>query len=898
MAKCFISSTCLMLILSCVESCSLPRSLYVIVPETIPPEYQVAKVETVGCDAKSTLLTVKDPSFTINSNGAVVALTSVSVAERGRTFFVCAQDNSRPESKMKVHLVRSTMPTKHQRGQGFLIRSKRRWAPPNLTVVENYVGPYPKLIERLVSDTSAKYKLFYTVEGEGFDKYPTGVFNLNRDTGDLFLLKAVDREAFPVYSFVVRSWDTVTNKETDENLPLKVVVDDVNDNPPEFVGPLQFMVPEHCSVGTVVGKVNTTDKDQIGTDHVKIRYTLLTGTDMFAIHAETGVITTKTNTLDRELKDNHLVVVQIQDMNGAPSGLVATSTATIGLSDINDNPPTFMKTSYDVAVQENESEKLLLRIPVQDKDLINTPNWISKFVITQGNENGNFRIVTDPQTNEGLLYVSKPLDYEKMNSVQLQITAQNQAPLSGSSASWNSIPVKVSVTDVDEGPEFSAPSIRFNVKENTPNGTVIGTYTATDPETKSSKGIKYFKITDPGSWINVDRDTGELRVANTIDRESPLVHDGFYNITVRAVDASSKSATGTVVIWVEDENDNIPTIPSELTFCQEDGVLGSVVVVAEDKDQSPFSSPFTFSLPNNNDGTWSVKSLNDTAATLEQLKPLYLGMHTVDLTVTDLQGSGKTQTVNLRVCKCKNGVCPGKDRSVSLGPLGILTMLLPVALLLLLFLLLAFFCLTKREKLQLDDSTDTGGILLKSNTEAPGDEVDASLINGPPFEIDQAVKGSVKGVMMNPSWIGNKSGSTIGTLGVHENGMHGRTDISAANMQDYYTGQYDMTIDRQSYGQLVGSGVDFDYRQHNMDPALLYNWETNGRYLHQKLIQMGTVEDGRYADDIIHSYGFEGRGSVAGSVGCCSDNNDNDNLDFLNTLGPKFKTLAEVCRKT
>nr|XP_024661814.1 desmocollin-3-like [Maylandia zebra] len=231
------------------------------------------------------------------------------------------------------------------------------------------------------------------------------------------------------------------------------------------------MVPEHCSVGTVVGKVNTTDKDQIGTDHVKIRYTLLTGTDMFAIHAETGVISTTNNTLDRELKDNHLVVVQIQDMNGAPSGLVATSTATIVLSDINDNPPTFMKTSYDVAVQENESEKLLLRIPVQDKDLINTPNWISKFVITQGNENGNFRIVTDPQTNEGLLYVSKPLDYEKTNNVQLQITAQNQAPLNGSSASWQSIPVNVSVTN--EGPEFSAPSIRFIVKENTPNGTVI-----------------------------------------------------------------------------------------------------------------------------------------------------------------------------------------------------------------------------------------------------------------------------------------------------------------------------------------------------------------------------------------------------------------------------------------
>lgn len=37
-------------------------------------------------------------------------------------------------------------------------------------------------------------------------------------------------------------------------------------------------------------------------------------------------------------------------------------------------------------------------------------------------------------------------------------------------------------------------------------------------------------------WVNVDKNTGELRVANTIDRESDLVHDGIYNITVRAVD--------------------------------------------------------------------------------------------------------------------------------------------------------------------------------------------------------------------------------------------------------------------------------------------------------------------------------------------------------------------------
>lgn len=50
--------------------------------------------------------------------------------------------------------------------------------------------------------------------------------------------------------------------------------------------------------------------------------------------------------------------------------------------------------------------------------------------------------------------------------------------------------------------------------------------------------LSYYKVEDPASWINVDKNSGELRVANTIDRESHFVQDGKYNITMKAVDAS------------------------------------------------------------------------------------------------------------------------------------------------------------------------------------------------------------------------------------------------------------------------------------------------------------------------------------------------------------------------
>lgn len=47
--------------------------------------------------------------------------------------------------------------------------------------------------------------------------------------------------------------------------------------------------------------------------------------------------------------------------------------------------------------------------------------------------------------------------------------------------------------------------------------------------------------------------------------------------------------------------------------------------------------------------------------------------------------------------------------------------------------------------------------------------------------------------------------------------------------------------------------------------------------------------------DVLLDYGFEGQGSPAGSLGCCSLLESENDLQFLNDLGPKFKTLAEIC---
>jgi len=54
-------------------------------------------------------------------------------------------------------------------------------------------------------------------------------------------------------------------------------------------------------------------------------------------------------------------------------------------------------------------------------------------------------------------------------------------------------------------------------------------------------------------------------------------------------------------------------------------------------------------------------------------------------------------------------------------------------------------------------------------------------------------------------------------------------------------------------------------------------------------------DEGRPANDCLLIYDHEGIGTPVGSVGCCSFIGEDTDETYLETLGPKFKTLAEIC---
>lgn len=89
-------------------------------------------------------------------------------------------------------------------------------------------------------------KIKYVLAGEGAGT----IFAINEMTGDIHAMKRLDREEKAEYTLTAQ----VINADTDEPLepPSEFIikVQDINDNPPQFIqGPYRASVPEMSAVG-------------------------------------------------------------------------------------------------------------------------------------------------------------------------------------------------------------------------------------------------------------------------------------------------------------------------------------------------------------------------------------------------------------------------------------------------------------------------------------------------------------------------------------------------------------------------------------------------------------------------------------------------------------------------
>ncbi|GCB67128.1 hypothetical protein scyTo_0000683 [Scyliorhinus torazame] len=249
-----------------------------------------------------------------------------------------------------------------------------------------------------------------------------------------------------------------------------------------------------------------------------------------------GIIRTAVANLDREKKDHYVLVIQAKDMAGQLGGLSGSTTVTITITDINDNPPRFNQKLYQLSMPESAAIGTTVgKVKAEDVDL----GQNSEMTYTLKEEDGSdkFSVITDTEAQEGIIILRKPLDFETKRTHSLLLEAVNkhvdpQFENLRSFKDWTS--VRVMVKDVNEPPEFISQTNVIDVQEDAHVGSVIGSITARDPDLTNSP-IRYTidRNTDLERIFNVDANTGDITIAKRLDRETA----GWHNITVIAMEA-------------------------------------------------------------------------------------------------------------------------------------------------------------------------------------------------------------------------------------------------------------------------------------------------------------------------------------------------------------------------
>ncbi|XP_076991842.1 desmocollin-3 isoform X2 [Tamandua tetradactyla] len=717
-------------------ACEACKNVIFSVPSKLKADKIIGRVNLKECLQSADFILSSDPDFRVLDDGSVYATRTLERSDEKKSFTILLSDTKKQIQKdISVLLEHQKVLRKRHTKDKVLRRSKRRWAPIPCSMQENSLGPFPLHLQQVQSDAAQNYTVFYSISGRGVDQEPLNLFYIEKETGNLFCTQAVDREQYDVFDLIAYA-STADGYSADLPLLLPITVEDENDNYPIFTEKIYyFEVPESSKMGTTVGVVCATDLDEPETMHTRLKYSILEqkprSPGFFSVHPSTGVITTAAHSLNREAVDKYTLTMKVQDMDGQFFGLMTTAICEITVQDSNDNAPTFRQNAYKATVEENTFNVEILRVSVEDKDLINTANWRANYTILKGNENGHFKISTDKKTNEGVLYVVKPLNYEENQQVILEIGVCNEAPFTRDVATglitMNRALVTVYVKDQDEGPDCSPSVQHMWIKENTLVGTKINNYNAYDPDTKSSSGLRYKKLHDPKGWITIDENSGSVKTSKILDREAAAPQSSSYNVTVLAIDQVGRSCTGTLAVSIEDVNDNAPKIlQNDLIICTPK--MASTEISAVDPDESMNGPPFHFSLANPSpeiNRIWTVAKVNDTAARLSYRKNAEFKVYEVPITVKDRAGLSATKTLNVTLCDCAHpSKCMPASRTIGeirLGKWAILAILLGTALLLCILLTLVCSVAGARKGKSFPEDLAQQNLII-SNTEAPGDD--------------------------------------------------------------------------------------------------------------------------------------------------------------------------------
>uniref|UniRef100_A0A8D1EGW3 Cadherin-6 n=1 Tax=Sus scrofa TaxID=9823 RepID=A0A8D1EGW3_PIG len=693
-----------------------------------------------------------------------------------------------------------------------LNRSKRSWMWNQFFLLEEYTGSDYQYVGKLHSDQDrGDGSLKYILSGDGAGD----LFIINENTGDIQATRRLDREEKPVYILRAQAINRKTGRPVEPESEFIIKIHDINDNEPIFTKEVYTAtVPEMSDV---------------------------------------GIIKTALLNMDRENREQYQVVIQAKDMGGQMGGLSGTTTVNITLTDVNDNPPRFPQSTYQFKTPESSPPGTPIgRIKASDADM--GENAEIEYSITEGEGLDMFDVITDQETQEGIITVKKILDFEKKKVYTLKVEASNPhveprflylGPFKDSAT------VRIMVEDVDEPPVFSKLAYILQIREDAQINTTIGSVTAQDPDAARNP-VKYSvdRHTDMDRIFNIDSGNGSIFTSKLLDRETLLWH----NITVIATEINNPKQSSRVPLYIKvlDVNDNPPEFAEFYeTFVCEKAKADQLIQTlrAVDKDDPYSGHQFSFSLaPEAASGSnFTIQDNKDNTAGILTRKNGYnrheMSIYLLPVVISDndypVQSS--TGTVTVRVCACDHqGNMQSCHAEALVHPTGLSTGALIAILLCIVTLLVTvvlFAALRRQRKKEplIISKEDIRDNIVSYNDEGGGEEDTQA------FDI---------GTLRNPEAI----------------------------------------EDSKLRRDIVPEALFLPRRT----PAARDNTDVRD-FINQRLKENDTDPTAPPYDSLA-TYAYEGTGSVAESLSSLeSATTDGDqDYDYLSDWGPRFKKLADM----
>uniref|UniRef100_A0A8C6MJW2 Cadherin-10 n=1 Tax=Nothobranchius furzeri TaxID=105023 RepID=A0A8C6MJW2_NOTFU len=618
-----------------------------------------------------------------------------------------------------------------------LRRSKRGWMWNQFFLLEEYTGTDMQYVGKLHSDGDrGDGSVRYVLTGEGAGT----LFKIDEKSGDIHATKRLDREEKAYYILHAKAVNQFTNEALEGESEFIIKIHDINDNEPRFTkDPYMASVPEMSDVGTSVIQVTAIDADDATYGNsARVVYSILEGQPYFSVDPETGLIKTALPGMDREVKEHYQVVIQAKDMAGQMGGLSGTTTVSITLSDVNDNPPRFTKSEYGPSGPEPLGSSVGA-IRAMDADI--GPNAEMDYRIIGSDGPGMFDVTTNRSTQEGVILLRKPLDFEKKRQYSLRIQVENSHinPHFYSSGPFrDEATIKIVVEDVDEPPLFERASYIMEVKEDAARNTIVGSVSASDPDDKRSP-VRYTidRRTDMDRVFNIHAGNGSVFTLRDLDREESAWH----NISVIATEFNNPRLMSRVPVYIRvlDVNDNAPTFATNYeTFVCENAKANQRIqtVSATDPDEPLGGHRFTFSLAPEAAGkaNFSVRDNKDNTAWIltrrSSYNSLQKSVYHVPVVISDgeypMQSS--TSTLTIRVCTCdREGnmkLCNPEALTarVGLSTGALVAILLCVIILLIIVVLFAALRRQRKKEPLIISKEDVRDNVVSYNDEGGGEE--------------------------------------------------------------------------------------------------------------------------------------------------------------------------------